>query len=252
MDKSEALWKELQADRNYTKSYGEFLTQFSTPEKINALYLMMKSDGHYTKTVSDFQNQFFTSFPKEKDPEREFGTINIKDNRDIDPITGIPLKDTNRLHSSVDQRYAKHVIEKAKEYGVDPYTALAINMQETGFSDEHEDNPFAVILQNPTELALFQKDPVDYSMKVMKGKAEVAKRLGKKTEAEAIQAWNGYGMVRGAGNKGKMYGIDTTDTPIDTKKNPVYGKRVVDIRDNILKKNPDIVKLVNESENNLK
>ena len=30
-------------------------------------------------------------------------------------------------------------------------------------------------------------------------------------------------------------------------KNPVYGKRVKDIRDNILKKNPEIVKLINST-----
>ena len=27
-------------------------------------------------------------------------------------------------------------------------------------------------------------------------------------------------------------------------KNPIYGKRVLDIRDNVIKKNPDIVKLI--------
>ena len=175
-----------------------------------------------------------------------YNTIAIPDKRDIDAVTGIPLMDTNRLHSNIDKGLATHIIQKAIEHGVDPYDALAVAQQETSFHEEYSDNPFHVIIPNPNELEKFEKDPVDYSMQIMKDKNDLAKRLGKKTDADRIQAWNGYGKIGGntEGSQKKMYGIDVSKEPIDMAKNPVYGKRVVDIRDNILKKNPDIVKLV--------
>jgi hypothetical protein len=46
-----------------------------------------------------------------------------------------------------------------------------------------------------------------------------------------------------------MYGIDTNKEAINMNENPVYGKRVVNLRDSILKKNPDLVNLVNNNTN---
>jgi len=59
------LWKGLNADKKYTKSYDEFQKQYSTPEAINKLYTGLKEDGDYTKSADEFQAQYFGLKKKE-------------------------------------------------------------------------------------------------------------------------------------------------------------------------------------------
>jgi hypothetical protein len=77
---------------------------------------------------------------------------------------------------------------------------------------------------------LFLKDKMDYG-----------KKLGKKTEAELIQAWNGYGKITPKSEYGgnMYYGIDVSKNPINMNKTPVYGDRIIDIRENVIKKITD-------------
>jgi hypothetical protein len=248
-NKNRALYDQLKSEGYYTKSYDQFVSQFSNPDKLARLHDVMQIDGLYTKTVDDFKNQFFQLPDSDK---VDYGVIPVKDTRENDSVTNMPVSDNNRLHANIDTDSAKEIVSKAKKHGVDPYTALAVAYQETGYSNEYGDNPFFVLVKNPDELTKFQKDPVDYSMQLMSDKNKYAKKLGKKSDEDIIQAWNGYGKVGGNNDLSispikKMYGVDVSKNPIDMNKNPVYGKRVIDIRDNILKKNPDIVKLVNET-----
>jgi hypothetical protein len=252
MDQSEKLWNQLRTDGSYTRSYAEFLRQFSTPEKIERLHAIMASDGHYSRSVDEFKKQFFAKqISQEQQGEKEeFKRIPITDNRKIDTITGLPMTDTNRMHGDVDSRYVKRIVEKAKEYGIDPYTALAMNLQETRFEDKYSDNPFFVIsLKDQEEADSFTKDPIDVSMKMLRDKHDLAKRLGKTKDEDVIQAWNGYGKIGPNFGYDKFYGIDVSKEPIDMNQNPVYGKRIVDLRDNILKQNPEITELVNKYSN---
>jgi hypothetical protein len=171
-------------------------------------------------------------------------TIKIKDGRKTDAITGKPVLDTNNLSHDADVPMMQKIILSAKKNGVDPYTALAIAHQETGLASEgdSEGNPFHLLDDKPADL-------VDSGMKTIKQKLQYAQSLGKKSEADQIQAFNGYGKV-GQNTEGKqssMYGVDVTKTPIDMNKTPLYGKRIIDIRDNILKTNPDVVNLVNNT-----
>ena len=268
MDKSEELWNQLRIDGGYTKSYEEFLKQFSTPEKIEALHTMLTLDGHYTQSVEDFKNQFFPDIENQKPinevmsqlqpdnlPELEwrndlnYNTIPIPDKRKVDYVTNKKLTDRNKLHSNIDKDLARHIISKALENDIDPYEALAIGLQETNYHDDYSGNPFRVKdIVSQKEFDESGGDPIDASMRIMKKKWELAKILGKKGDAERIQAWNGYGKVGKTteGNQDTVYGIDVTKNPIDMSVNPVYGKRIIDIRDNILKKNPEIVKIVDE------
>lgn len=55
----EKLWKALNDGGSYTKSFEEFDSQFSTPEKISSLYSSLNSSGFYTKGEEEFNNQFF-------------------------------------------------------------------------------------------------------------------------------------------------------------------------------------------------
>lgn len=163
--------------------------------------------------------------------------IKIKDTRKVDMVTGKPLSPGMRFDAEVDSDYLEYVIDKAKKYGNDPLTAIAMNLAETRFDLNEMHNPFHLGNYNP------QGDVIDESMKFMADKFKTAKRLGKIKDEDIIQVWNGLAQLK---DKGTLYGIDTNKTPIDTKLNPVYGKRVVNLRDSVIKTNPEIVKLVNK------
>lgn len=185
--------------------------------------------------------------------------ISIKDSRKIDIATGRNVTDTNKLSYDASPALLKEIITKAKKNGMDPYTALAMAHQETGYKLPKANkyfpdpikaaNPFTVgakdefgpkhikigewMSQNP------KANSIDAFMELYKQKVAHAQKLGKKDEASIIQGWNGYGKLA-KGDKGN-YGLNKD---IDMNSNPIYGKRIIDIRDNIIKKNPDLVKLV--------
>lgn len=245
--KHRELYDKLKSEGFYTKSYNNFVTQFANPDKLVRLHGLMQQDGLYTKTVDDFKNQFFTAISPQK--KTDYSIIPVKDNRTIDTVTKQKVADNSKLHVNIDSSQAKHIIEKAKQYGIDPYTALAVAYQETGFKDEYKDNPFNLLSGGRLNPDTAGEDFVDLSMLTMQDKNKIADKLGKKTDEEVIQAWNGYGKISSTsfgGTVKKVYGVDVSSKPIDMAKDPVYGRRVVDIRDNILKNNPDIVKLVDE------
>ena len=250
------LYTKLKEQGLYSKSYNQFRQQFAGHERIATLFSAMKTDGHYTKTADDFAKQFFDpSFLQQAEKTQpDYRTIDIKDERNIDPVTKSKIADTSRLHIKADVEPLKHIIQKAKENGVDPYTALALAHQETLFRPEFGDNPFNLLSGGRLKPETADSDLVDLSMKELSDKFAYAKKLGKKTEAEMLQAWNGYGKIgkssfAGAKDTNRVYGVDVSKSPIDMNKTPLYGQRIIDIRDNILKKNPDIVKLVEEMKN---
>lgn len=246
--KHRTLYNRLKEEGLYTKSYSEFTRQFANPEKIVRLYNVMKQDGLYTRDADSFAGQFFQPILKAT-KEEDFSIIPIKDTRKVDSVTGSDVPDTSRLHANIDPTLAKHIIKKAKEYDIDPYTALAIAYQETQFKDDYRDNPFNLLSGGHLNPDTANEDIIDLTMKTLVDKNKLAGKLGKKTEEDIIQAWNGYGKITNESFGGKVkraYGIDVSKKPIDMNRDPVYGKRVVDIRDNILKKNPEIAKLIDE------
>lgn len=247
-DSHRKLYDQLKADGLYTKSYSDFVKQFSNPEKIMRLHQLMKADGLYTRTVDDFTKQFFSGVTIGQSEVPVI--IPVKDTRIKDLVTQQSVSDKSRLHVNIDSSQAKHIITKAKEYGIDPYTALAMVYQETGFKEEYSDNPFNLLSGGRLNPDTADQDFIDLSMQEMLDKQKLAERLGKKTDEEIIQAWNGYGKIGGnsfSGTTKKAYGLDVSNEPLDMNEDPVYGRRVVDIRDNILKQNPEIVKLVDEA-----
>lgn len=197
-------------------------------------------------------------------------TIKINDTRQIDAATGQKLLDSNRMSANVDMKLAKMIVDTAKKHGIDPATALSIGLNETSLSlpkvqnvspnskyasivnsDPYKRaNPFMVGAKDelPDEKGVMQpigdridkNGAIDTFFEIFKNRLATAKRLGKTNEADAIQAYNGYGKI----NKGTLYGIDTEKTPIDFNTNPIYGKKILDIRENIVKKNPDLMALI--------
>jgi hypothetical protein len=180
--------------------------------------------------------------------EGKTSPLKITDKRITDLITGQPVKDTGRLGGQVDPAFVAEVVQKSMQRGMDPYTALAISHQETGgFKKDYMDNPFSILWPNPEELAKYDLDPIGYSLDFLADKLKLAEKLGKKTFAEQVQFFNGTGRIMpdtfGRPMK-KVYGVDIPPEGISMKENPLYGKRVEDIRNNILLQNTDLVRLV--------
>lgn len=195
-------------------------------------FIQAVTDHISTLEQQDLQNS--------SDPGKSF---KIKDGRKVDSASGLPITDKNRQDVDVNPELTAKIIKEAKAQGVDPYTALAVAHQETKLGthgEESEGNPFHILEGAKTS------DPIKEGISILKNKLEYGKKLGKKTEAEQIQAYNGYGKV-GMNTEGKqksMYGIDLSKGNLDMNTNPVYGKRIMDIRDNILKQHPEIKKMV--------
>jgi hypothetical protein len=79
-----------------------------------------------------------------------------------------------------------------------------------------------------------------------KEKMKEADRLGITDPATRLQVYNGMGTVTPRTEKDyhgfemqKIYGVPIPKGGINMKKNPLYGKQVMDIRDNVLAKNPE-------------
>lgn len=164
--------------------------------------------------------------------------INIVDTRNIDAITGKAIQDKYRLGGRPDIDYVKQLVKSSLDKGVDPYTLMAINLQESGFL--HDD---VGLLEAWNGI----ESKTDQYASFLKQKLQNAKSLGVTDEAKQIQFWNGYANHV---NYPKSYGVEpyveNGKTYYDFKDNPLYGKRIIDIRDNILKNNKDIVNIVND------
>jgi len=173
------------------------------------------------------------------------GTLTLKDYRTNDAITGAPIKDTNHLGTVAHIDTIKALISGAKKRGLDPATVLAIGVQETGLT------PINLLHDNRQDAPTSEdnwRTYINKSLDFLKEKQDYAKRLGKKDEASIIQARNGYGKISAKNGGDKIYGINLATLPnktLDMSANPVYGKRVLDIRENIIKKNPQLVQLIN-------
>ena len=79
MDKLQALYNKLSSDGLYTKSFDEFVAQFSEPSSQQALHEKLSSDGLYTKSYEEFQNQFFSEVKKKDQPDPEDDSSAMED-----------------------------------------------------------------------------------------------------------------------------------------------------------------------------
>lgn len=178
--------------------------------------------------------------------------IRINDTRKISPTSGKPLRDIDRKSLDVNREDVSSIVENAKKAGIDPLTALAISYQETGFNQEGR----GLYNLNPQ---IFGK-PVgnaEEGMKSLQEQFRIARDLQKRgvipnTEDYYIQGNNGYGTIKRGHSDlegaHKIYGLDIPEQGINMKSNPLYGKTVLSLRD-LLKLNPDIMNMINESSN---
>lgn len=182
---------------------------------------------------------FEQSYRKAQDSTPTQGLIQLNDTRKVDP--------TQRFNHQVDREGLTNLIRGAQERGLDPATVLAMSLQETGlskFNPLHDNSQnldsFDVMEKYATKYpnGITSKTITDESLDNLSSKMKYAKQIGKTNEADIIQGWNGYGSVE------NMYGIKGK---IDMSKDPVYGKRILDFRDNIIKKTPEVLDIINKT-----
>jgi ribosomal protein S27E len=99
-----------------------------------------------------------------------------------------------------------------------------------------------------------EQDSYSSFINAYNSKMKDADRLKIKDEATRLQVYNGLGKIfpsteadyHGFKMK-KIYGVEVPRGGIDLRKNPLYGKQVMDIRDNVLKRNPEFMRYMDST-----
>lgn len=174
-------------------------------------------------------------------------TISIADDRKVNATTGKPINpNVDLVKGDYREDTIKNVIYNSLKNRIDPYTGLAVAMQESKIGNTDTNLGHVLGSRYIPNSANFTK--------IIKEKQDYAKKLGFNNEATQIQAYNGLGKISpnqvSYGSKlSQVYGVTVPKEGIDMKKNPLYGKRIIDLRDNVIKKNVEIKSHVDKISN---
>ena len=189
---------------------------------------------------------------------------NLVDKRNISATTGKKINPNVDLVSGAYQTdRIVNIVKAAKRYGIDPYDLLAIDLQETGLGnseDEGSENVGHVIMRNnefkiPSRLSNeeAENDSYDQFARAYVTKMIDADRMGIKDPLTRMQVYNGLGSVGTTTEIGyneapmkKIYGVSIPSKGINLRKNPLYGKRIIDLKENVLKKDPNLALYINK------
>jgi len=177
--------------------------------------------------------------------------ITIKDGRKIRLTTGQAINpNTDLVGKSYPTKTLRSILDTAKNKGLskdDALTLAAMDLQETRWGET--DESIGHVLHGND----FAKSPVENFINAYLKSKETADRLKLSDEYTRLQVYNGLGTVTPDTEKDyhgfrmkKIYGVPVPASGINMRKNPLYGKQIVDIRDNVLKQNPEFLKLVDE------
>lgn len=155
----------------------------------------------------------------------------------------------------VNSKVMQQIIASAIGMGYDPKQALAVALQETsmGMTDP---NWFHVLFNKdfPEKYRGLTED--ELGIQILKDKAEYANNLGYTGPLMELQTYNGLGKIfRNTENKyhgfnmQKIYGVPIPPEGIDMKKNPLYGKRILDYKKNVIDQDPYVDQLVDYYKN---
>lgn len=178
--------------------------------------------------------------------------VSLSDKRKINPATGKLFSMPGSRSVNVDADGMKSIVSEARRQGVDPYDALAVSYQETNLDKNKPYNLNPDYFGTPTagakEGVKSIADQFRYATSMQK------KGIVPSGEEYTLQGYNGYGKVKtghadleGANS---IYGHPIPTEGIDLKKNPLYGKSVISLRDSILKTNPQVRDLVDSTKAN--
>ena len=170
-------------------------------------------------------------------------TLNIVDPRKKMATTNQPLRPNSDLvGGKYNSNHLDKLMQEAKRQKLskqDMMNLSAMGFQETKWGKS--DGNIGHVLGNWKG-----NDSYQQFISAYKEKMKEADRLGIKDPATRLQVYNGLGTVTPKTEKHyhgfemqKIYGVPIPKGGINMKKNPLYGKQVMDIRDNVLAKNPE-------------
>ena len=180
--------------------------------------------------------------------------LSIRDPRKVMMTTGKPLRPNSDLVTGqYDSEHLGNLMTEAKRRKMsynDMMNLAAMGFQETkwGRSDDNIGHTKGEFGDEPMQ------DSYSNFIDAYNAKMKDADRLKIKDEATRLQVYNGLGKIfpsTEAGYHGfnmkKIYGVPVPKGGIDLRKNPLYGKQVIDIRDNVLKRNPEFMRYMDST-----
>jgi hypothetical protein len=185
--------------------------------------------------------------------------VKLDDKRQINPATGTPYKTKGAKGINANEEDIKAIISHAKAKGVDPYTALAIGLQETNLGQANPNYGSAWSTFEDEGIPDDRGRNANILAKAIKEKMAYAQELRKRGllpagEEYDLQTYNGLGLLKprqtaGAPVAESFYGIPVTGShPLDLKKNPAYGKIVKQLREEVIRTNPRIKELIESTQ----
>lgn len=233
-------------------------TTFATPEKEVTIQteepkqntaeqsFMQDLLGQMMKGVAYIEPEKSTEF---QDGGTASDTIRINDTRKIRATTNKPINpNVDLVTGNYKSKTIEDIVNASLRNGVDPDTALALAMQESKLGNTDENLGHIVG-------GSYRGEEANDMTKLLSDKMYEGRKLGKRTDEQLLQMYNGTGKIFPTteqdyhGFKMKQaYGVPIPKEGIDMSKTPLYGKQVIDIRDNVIKKN----KIVADTVKNLK
>ena len=246
--------------RNYSPAWGG---QFQMGGNIYPVNYVPQAQNGFTSFMSDLGDsvaEFFSDDKKEKiKPIKQpvvkksvnkdnTRTLNISDPRKILATTNQPLRPNSDLVSGkYSSKHLDRLLQEAKKQKLSKQDMLnlsAMGFQETKWG-KTDDNIGHVKGDWEGDNSYQQ------FISAYKEKMKLSDKLGIKDPALRLQVYNGLGTITPKTEKDyhgfemqKIYGVPVPKEGINMKKNPLYGKQVMDIRDNVLAKNPEYLKYI--------
>jgi len=227
--------------RDYSPAWGGMFQGGGSVYPVN--YVPQAQNGFHSGNVfiDDKMKDWFGTNVK-GDPK----IINIVDSRKKLATTNKALGPNSDLVSGkYNSEDLDNLIKTAKQQGLskeDIMNLSAMGFQETKWG-RTDDNIGHVIGDWKG------KDQYEDLINAYTAKMKEADRLGIKDPAMRLQVYNGLGTIYPTTenkyhgfNMKKIYGVPVPPQGISMKENPLYGKQVIDIRDNVLGKNPEYTK----------
>ena len=144
------------------------------------------------------------------------------------------------------REHAAYIIDKARKSGVAPEKALAMAMVESNLGTKDYYNPLRVDLKlhapDLWKKGVRTNDDFNKVTDIAMGLVKKGEERFPNNPAMATQYYNGLGILKPQKGEGKaFYG---NQTRIDTRKNPVYGKLVLEYMEAL--RNSKLQKLLEE------
>jgi len=177
--------------------------------------------------------------------------IKIKDPRKIRATTGKAIVPTRDLVSSTySTENLKKIVKAAKKRNLslnDIYTLAAMDLNETGWgrTDSEIGHVKGDVDENMSAEDIFVNAYID--------KMRKADELKFTDPALRLQVYNGLGILHPSTEQdyhgfksSAFYGVPIPKGGLNMRVNPLYGKQVIDLRDNVLKQNADYINYMNQ------